>query len=274
MNIHSRSSSTKSMTEEAKQRILSHLPADAKVFATIPAKVYHAPFGGNAESWTYSGLHGTLVFGRDRVTLHPEKKTSSGPGGIIEQRYWFRLLDLSNGKGLVWMHQVPDRFEYRVDKPFFHVFEGKTRMFGFRFEEDIDAAKFLKKVTTHLPKPAPSSPFPKLKRSDTSTSSLKKRILPSMISSPNPETFVHLAHVGFDRNGRIEVSDDIEPGWTMMLEELKGYGVNEATVPSDRDFSNSFLAGFKRRSSKSTKIKVGSPTAQTANIVELCAGSQ
>lgn len=58
-----------------------------------------------------------------------------------------------------------------------------------------------------------------------------------MISAPAAGTFVHLGHVGFNYKGEIETSDDIEPGWTMMLAELQGYGVTSAVVGGDNDGS-------------------------------------
>jgi len=66
-----------------------------------------------------------------------------------------------------------------------------------------------------------------------------------MVSPPATGTFVHLGHVGFNSQGRVEASDDIEPGWTMMLEELQGYGVSNPLPDGDRDFVQGFLAGAK-----------------------------
>ena len=57
-----------------------------------------------------------------------------------------------------------------------------------------------------------------------------------MVSSPAPGTFVHIAHVGVNERGEIETSDDIEPGWTMMLEELQGYSVPKRAATLDKDF--------------------------------------
>lgn len=155
------------LSEEIKRQILAYLPTDARILATASARVYHAPFGGRQTSWSPSGLSGILVFGRDRLTLHPDKRLGIGPGSTLEQNFWFRLVDLQSGKGLVWMHQIAEDLEYRLDKPFFHEFRGKvrilllfssphvltvvqTRMFGFRFDEDAEANKFYKKVTSHL----------------------------------------------------------------------------------------------------------------------------
>lgn len=45
-----------------------------------------------------------------------------------------------------------------------------------------------------------------------------------MVSPPAPGTFVHVAHVGINAQGGVEASDDVEPGWSMMLGEIQGYG--------------------------------------------------
>lgn len=56
-----------------------------------------------------------------------------------------------------------------------------------------------------------------------------------MVSSPAAGTFVHLGHVGFNCKGEIEVSDDMEPGWTMMMEELQGYSVTKPLASGEMD---------------------------------------
>ena len=116
--MFSRSSSSSTLSESAKQHLLSCLPADAKVLATASAKVYHAPFSSKEDGWTFSGLGGTLVFGRNRT-----QGNGSSDG---EHEHWFRLVDPA--KGLVWIHQIPAALDYGVDKPFFHTFSGKVRI--------------------------------------------------------------------------------------------------------------------------------------------------
>ncbi|THH31847.1 hypothetical protein EUX98_g2352 [Antrodiella citrinella] len=250
----SRTSSSSSLSTDFKRSITSLLPHNAKVIATASARVYHAQFGGQPESWTFSGLRGVLVFGRDRTTVNPDKKLGVGPGTSIEQNYWFRLLDVDNAKGLVWMHQIPDRLDYRLDKPFFHEFSGKTRRFGFRFDDDVEANKFYRKVNSRVFTVATPPPR-KTKTHDSPLS--PKRLLTSMISSPAPGTFVHVGHVGVDQKGSIEVSEDLEPGWAMMLQELQGHGVPEVIVRKDRDFVDGFWAGVKATSPSEQKMLSG-----------------
>ena len=114
------------LSDDIKHRIQTYLPTDARILATAYARVYHAPFGGRPTSWSQSGLSGILIFGRDRLTLHPDRRLGVGPGSTVEQNFWFRLIDLNTGKGLIWMHQIADDLEYRLDKPFFHEFRGKV----------------------------------------------------------------------------------------------------------------------------------------------------
>lgn len=62
-----------------------------------------------------------------------------------------------------------------------------------------------------------------------------------MISAPTPGTFVHVAHVGYNEKGGLVASDNVEPGWTMMIEELQGYGVSPKMVADNADFVDGFL---------------------------------
>lgn len=113
-------------SEEERRHIISKLPEDAKILSLAHARIYQAPFGAREDSWSYTGLNGMLVFGRDRVVMHADKPLGAGPGTSFERRYWLRLVDTAPGKGVIWMHPIPTEFQYRLDKPFFHVFQGKV----------------------------------------------------------------------------------------------------------------------------------------------------
>jgi len=153
------------------------------------------------------------------------------------------------------MHQIPHRLDYHLDKPFFHEFSGKTRRFGFRFDDDVEANKFYRKVISRVATTSSAPPPRKTKNHDSPSTPM--RLLTSMISSPAPGTFKHVAHVGVDEKGDIEVSEDIEPGWTMMLQELRGYGVNEVVMRKERDFIDGFWSGVKATSPSEQKILSG-----------------
>lgn len=121
-------------------------------------------------------------------------------------------------------------------------------MFGFLFEDDAEAARFLRKVSTHvrtstagerchrapsvcrrLTVPSPTGSPASRKGTVARKISLglgvgrqARRLTPGMVSGPAKGTFVHVGHVGFDAAGRVEATDSVEPGWAVMLGELSG----------------------------------------------------
>ncbi|KAH9929025.1 uncharacterized protein BXZ73DRAFT_102178 [Epithele typhae] len=115
-----------SLVGDERQTILSYLPVEAKLIAVGPARVYHAP------------------------SVPPKSL-----GEPFEPKYWFRLVDVDGGKGIVWFHEIPSDLDYQTDKPFFHTFSGVSRMFGFRFDEDFDADKFRTRITSRITLAAP-----------------------------------------------------------------------------------------------------------------------
>ncbi|KAJ7757104.1 hypothetical protein B0H16DRAFT_678633 [Mycena metata] len=210
-------------------------PSTYKVYAAIPARVYHASFATKQSEWIFSGLAGTLVFGRDR-------------GPIDAQAYWFRLLD-DNGK-TIWIFKIPETsFEYRIDKPFFHVFRGSSRKFGFLYNDDNEAAGFAKKVlgrTTprHSAESSLVAMAAELPRSIRSrlTSSAMGRLSPAMISAPTTNSFLHVAHVGTKKTSAPFVEPDSnelgDPSWTMILADEGG---RRATIFEQHDIADEYM---------------------------------
>ncbi|KAJ7507352.1 hypothetical protein B0H11DRAFT_2185779, partial [Mycena galericulata] len=190
-------------------------PSTYILCATIYARVYHAAFGSKQNEWIFSGLKGSLMFGRDR--------------GVDGQAYWFRLLDES-GK-TIWIFKIPEiNFEYRVDKPFFHVFRGCSRKFGFLYTDDAEAASFAKVIGRATARPAEkalttiAAELPRSIRSRLASSAMMGRLSPTMISSPMYNSFVHVAHVGSEKGSGAVTEADREPSWTMVLAELPDGG--------------------------------------------------
>lgn len=66
-----------------------------------------------------------------------------------------------------------------------------------------------------------------------------------MISSPAPDSFRHLGHVGVNKDGIFEVSEDIDPSWKEMIMKLQGHGVSEAIVVRHQDFVEGFWKGVE-----------------------------
>ncbi|GJE86311.1 Wiskott-Aldrich syndrome protein -like protein [Phanerochaete sordida] len=234
--MFSRSSSSSSLSDDAQRHLLSCLPDDAKVLACASAKVYHTPFHSKAD-WTYSGLAGTLVFGRSDAARGRTLDSA-------EQSLWFRLVDPA--KGVVWIHQVPDALDYGLDKPFFHTFSGKSRRFGFRFDDDAAATALLAQVTSHVRAPGelrrpapptaraltpPAGPARRTSRKGAVGQRVAppQRLAPALVSAPAPGSFVHVAHVGVDTQGELEARN--ADGWLLMLggaEKAAGDGAPRA----------------------------------------------
>lgn len=119
-SIASETSSLSSLSEDSKhQSLLSDvgLPSNARVLAAAHVRIYQSAFGASGDSWRFTGLRGLLVFTEHQTTDSSDTEESS----------CFRLVDIETGKGVIWRHQIPPLFDYRADKPFFHVFSGCVR---------------------------------------------------------------------------------------------------------------------------------------------------
>ncbi|KAJ6591187.1 hypothetical protein DFH09DRAFT_1306813 [Mycena vulgaris] len=209
-------------------------PSTYKVYAVIPARVYHAAFGSKQSQWIYSGLNGSLMFGKER-------------GSMESQGYWFRLLD-GAGK-TIWIFKIPEiSFEYLEDKPFFHIFRGCSRKFGFLFNDDNEAAGFAKKVIgrtmpRHSAESSLTAMAAELPRSirNRLASSAMGRLSPAIISGPTANSFVHVAHVGAKKVAPMVEADEGEPSWTMVLAELPDGGLSSATILEQHDIAEEYM---------------------------------
>ncbi|KAG6895825.1 hypothetical protein C0992_012270 [Termitomyces sp. T32_za158] len=186
-------------------------PSSYTIIAVASARIYHAQLAAKTPEWCYSRMRGTLVFGKD--TQAGERPGQRPPAPIEAGSYWFRLLDSTSGKP-IWMFKILAGFVYELDRPFFHVFQGKEQMvvtgfqsrrFGFLFEDDDEAGILAKK--------------------------------PSMISLPAANSFVHVAHVGLNKDGIIEATAGIDPSWRAILEGYGPYGFDEPIKVPERKIS-------------------------------------
>jgi hypothetical protein len=67
----------------------------------------------------------------------------------------------------------------------------------------------------------------------------------SIISSPAPDSFRHVSHVGVNANGVFEASKNLDASWKEMLTQLQGHGVSEAVVMKHSDFVDGFWKGVE-----------------------------
>jgi len=207
------------------------------IIAVAGARVYHTKLQEKDHQWNYSRWKGMLTLGRDLDT--PENLAQ---GTSEAEKHWFRLADIESGR-TVWMFKFPENFEYELDRPFFHVFQGRTRRYGFLFNDDDEAALFGKKVMNQLY--GTESPKKTHRQKHRSSKSSISSISRSMISSPAPDSFRHVAHVGVNANGVFEATKSLDTSWKEMLTQLQGHGVSEAVVMKHHDFGDGFWKGVE-----------------------------
>jgi len=153
------------------------------------------------------------VLGKDIVQ-------AGDPPSVEAENYWFRLLDADSRKP-VWMFRIPAGFSYQLDRPFFHVFQGRSRRFGFLFEDDDEATAFARKVTSQTQPPRKHRTLSLSRKRSNLNQGSRRTVSPTMISAPTLHSFVHVAHVGISDDGAIEASKDIDPSWKVVLGGLR-----------------------------------------------------
>ncbi|KXN88435.1 hypothetical protein AN958_07341 [Leucoagaricus sp. SymC.cos] len=277
------------VTSSPKEYVLPGVEKDGYIlYAVAGARVYHSTqltsnhtgalnFGrsrgrskdkNDGSQWIYSHLKGTLVFGRDRQSTRSDSSTvdeivaSSQGEGEPNGEWWFQLVDEEAGK-IVWKFKLPlsrgSKFAYELDRPFFHVFQGSSRKYGFLFDDDKESVAFSAEVTSQTTAAVASVGKPSKGRSRSlSVRSTKKPkskeqvassppsvgISAAAISSPAPQSFKHVAHIGFNKNtGAIETSKNLGPAFREIMADLQrqtGSYVSEAVVLEHLDFVQDF----------------------------------
>jgi len=66
-----------------------------------------------------------------------------------------------------------------------------------------------------------------------------------MISSPAPNSFKHVTHIGVGEDGVFEASSELDHSWKGMLANLQGYGVSEEVVIRHSEFVEGFWKGVE-----------------------------
>ncbi|KAG5639757.1 hypothetical protein H0H81_000037 [Sphagnurus paluster] len=78
-----------------------------------------------------------------------------------------------------------------------------------------------------------------------------------MVSLPAPNSFVHVAHVGLNKDGVVEASEGIDPSWRALLE---GHGLRGQTRTIDSELehdlpTNAFWRGLDSKTDFSVDSK-------------------
>jgi len=246
----------------AAMTILGLSPDTYSVLAVASARIYHAQLTTKIPEWCYSRMRGTLVFGKDNKSN--DLLANRAPVVVEPTSYWFRLLDETSGRP-IWIFKIPTSFAYELDRPFFHAFQGKSRRFGFLFENDEEAGALAKKVISQTcpPRQAKNRTLSLSMRSKSPSGSGQKPIVPSMVSLPTPNSFVHVGHVGLNKDGVIEASKGIDPSWKAVLEghSLRdhGRGPLRTSEPEKLSFSEGFWRGLGTGTDENSTTGVNNP---------------
>ena len=98
-----------------------------------------------------------------------------------------------------------------------------------------------------------------------------------MISSPVPDSFRHIAHMGVDEKGCVSSSWNVAPEWTKLLHKLEGYGVDAEMVEENIEFVKGFLAGAEAMrgsvssGSEDSHVSYGQEPGKHASLRLTCA---
>ncbi|WRT68220.1 uncharacterized protein IL334_005196 [Kwoniella shivajii] len=215
------------LSSDDKAKVKKAVPSSSstnKIVTATVARVYQARQG--AQTWSYTGAEGALVFCAD--------KAKSG--------LWFRVVDLSSYRGVIWEHELPNEIEYNQEKPFFHSWQGDNTQFAFVFASESEAHDFYKKVANRS-KYATKVKEDKKEKAIASTPTKKKKggkIDKSLISGPSAGSFKHVAHMGFDSEKGFS-SSGVDPSWQMLLEQLSMKGISAKDIQHNEKFIKDFV---------------------------------
>ena len=96
------------LNADEKGKVKAAIPAPSnKIFFAALARIYYAhPV---PSEWAYAGLQGALAIVRDASKANA---------------LFFRLVDLTGTRGVIWEHELYQGFEYNADRAYFHSFAG------------------------------------------------------------------------------------------------------------------------------------------------------
>ncbi|KXN66161.1 hypothetical protein CONCODRAFT_80577 [Conidiobolus coronatus NRRL 28638] len=201
---------------EHKAIIKQVLPSSINTILTCTVvRLYQAHPDPN--SWTYTNMMGALALVQDKTR---------------DNKFYFRLVNLTSSKAVVWEHEIPSKFVYRQDKPFFHTFSTGSHVSGVCFCDENEAAVFYKKVTGR----EQYAKKKKKKKNDSvkggfffgtsskSKSKAKVKIDKSLIGKPLD--FKHLGHIGYDADKGFS-ANHVDPEWQKLFEQLGYHGISQ-----------------------------------------------
>ncbi|CAJ0828746.1 1705_t:CDS:2, partial [Entrophospora sp. SA101] len=224
---------------EDKKTIKGVIPTDKnKILAATVARLYFAHPDPNR--WTYSNIMGAVAF------VFDENKKS----------FYFRIVDLTNNRGVVWEHELYSDFQYNQDCPYFHT------------------KNMYKKVINKENNPK----VKKYKNSNKSggggggllgKSKNKKVVIDKSIIG-SPTGFRHVGHIGYNIDDGY-VAQNIDPTWKSLIDTLVDkLDISQEEIVVHKDFIQQFIEEnggveniTKSNNTKNKKVPPPTPNRQS-----------
>ncbi|KAH7890447.1 hypothetical protein F5I97DRAFT_1798685 [Phlebopus sp. FC_14] len=204
-----------SLSADEKTKLNSAIASSDKRFGAALARIYFAH--PQPDKWSYGGLQGALALIDDRS----------------KDALVLKLVDIEGTRGVLWEHELYEGFEYFEDRPHFHSFPGDECMIGVVFANKDDARKFYNSVTGKASKAMAE----KRKKNKAKNGG---KVDKSMISGPQPGSFKHVGHIGFDEEKGL-VSSNVDPSWITLINDLASHGVSNELIEENKEFIKRFI---------------------------------
>ncbi|KAJ9065672.1 hypothetical protein DSO57_1017078 [Entomophthora muscae] len=201
-----------------KTTIKKLLPSSSnKILTATVVRLYQAH--PDPRTWSYTNVIGAIALVQDKSRGH---------------KFFFRIVDLQENKGILWEHELSPNFIYKNDTPFFHTFGTKDHVVGLSFADDNEAATFYKKVLAREKK------CQKIKEINSSSKNKTKgKIDKSLIGKPMD--FKHLGHIGYDSNAGFSAHHE-DPEWQKLFSQLGVDGSAQEQAFSDTKTMESLVS--------------------------------
>ena len=99
--------SQSTLNAEEKTKVKAAIPAASnKILFACLARIYYAH--PSPDKWSYAGLQSALAFAKDSAN----------------NSHFFRLVDLTGTRGIIWEYELYNGLDYHPDRAFFHSFAG------------------------------------------------------------------------------------------------------------------------------------------------------
>lgn len=244
------------MSSDERAKVKSAIPeSSGKILHVTLVKIYHAH--PNSTSWTDIGQEGALTLVMDEVK-----------GGL-----WFRMIDLKDVRGVTWEHRLHGDLTCYQDWPSFLSFSGESRMIGFAFHAEKEAAAFLEKLHDLDKYASEASQSKEMNRPPAETGKKKPKkdetALKSTISAPRH--FEHVGHMSWSEHTGFS-SRGVDEAWISVAGSLGKFRVTEKPIKGSKEFVRNTVdkVGFESPDATNTAYEIpGSGEGSSKPVVPL-----